>query len=92
MQAERVALVMFTEGPVIPNIPPPPSTAFFMGIIILDSLNGKFHGTTRGTILEYLAATYMETCHSAQQNSTVTRQTHADFRKSVYEITTEHRS
>lgn len=46
--------------------------------------------TTRGTILEYLAETQMETCHSTRWNSTVTRQTHTDLRNKLrFRITTE---
>lgn len=40
----------------------------------------SFFETTQRTILEYLAETYMETCHITRQNSTVTRQTHADWK------------
>lgn len=40
----------------------------------------SFIETSQWTILEYLAETYMETCHITRQNSTVTRQTHADWK------------
>ncbi len=37
--------------------------------------------TTQWTILKYRAETYMETCHIAPQNSTVTKQAQADLKK-----------
>lgn len=87
-----MALAVFTEGPVIPNIAPSSFTAFLKETIIFASLSGKFHGNHPGNYLRISAKTYMETDYISPQNSTATRQTLADLKKQFYEMTKEHRS